>query len=214
MDTQDKTIRGFTDELASGAPAPGGGGAAALAGALAAALGGMVAELTVGKKKYADVEAQVKEQRDSAARLRARLLELADADEAVFLPLSKAYGLPTETEEQKRHKADVMERALVAACEVPLEIMACCADAVTVADFMAQHGSVMAVSDAAAAAALGEGALKAASLNVYINTKSMADRACAADFNAKADALLARYLPVAQEVFDTVLTRLRPKTED
>lgn len=206
-------IAEFCDALSSGAPVPGGGGASALAGALAAALDGMVAELTIGKKKYADVQAEITARRDEASALRDRLLSLADADAAVFLPLSQTYALPTETAAQKAHKTAVMEQALDAACGVPLDIMDCCAQAIDIADVMAQKGSVMAVSDAAAAAALAEGALKAASLNVYINTKSMIDRDRAGALNDKADALLAQYLPCARRVFDTVAARLRPKED-
>lgn len=213
MKIEEMKVSEFTDALASGAPVPGGGGASALAGSLAAALGGMVAELTIGKKKYADVEEEVRQQRDKAAQLRQRLLALADADAEVFLPLSKAYGLPKETEEQKRHKAEVMEQALRSACEVPLDIMACCTQAIDIADFMAQKGSVMAVSDAAAAAALAEGALKAASLNVYINTKSMTDRTKAAAYNKQADSMLAEYVPYARRIFDVVMEKLYPNTE-
>lgn len=214
MDTKlvkDSAINDFTVRLASKAPTPGGGGTAALVAALGASLGSMVAELTIGKKKYADVEAEIKNERDKAEALRVRLLALADADAAVFFPLSQAYSLPADTAEQKQHKDAVMADALKAACEVPIEIMKCCAEAILMVEVMAEKGSVMAVSDAAAGAALCAGAIKAASLNVYINTKTMQDRALAEAFNETADDLLMQYVPYAARVFDAVLDKLNPK---
>lgn len=213
MRVDEMTVAAFSGALASKEPVPGGGGAAALGGAQAAALCGMVAELTIGKKKYAGVEDEMRAQRDAAAQLRTQLLALADADAEVFLPLSRAYALPAQTPEQQAHKATVMEQALQEACRVPAEIMECCARVVDIAGFMAQKGSVMALSDAAAAASLAEGALKAASLNIYINTRSMTGRERAAGFNKQADAMLDRYVPRARQVFDTVTGTLRAKTE-
>lgn len=201
---KDSTIFAFSEALASKAPAPGGGGAAAVASALAAALGSMAANLTIGKKKYAAIESELIQKRDAADMLRLRLLALADADAEAFLPLSQAYSLPAGAEEEKARKADVMEQALVAACEVPLEIMARCADAIVLIDWIAGHCSPLVVSDAAAAAALGEGALKAASLNVYINAKSMADREAAGRYTDRADAILAEYEAMAAKVFHEV----------
>ncbi len=208
---KDTIIDDFTVALASKAPTPGGGGTAALVAALSASLASMVAGLTVGKKKYADVEQEIIEQRDKAEDLRKRLLALADADAAAFLPLSQAYSLPSETEVLREIKAEIMEQALKKACEVPIEIMKCCAETILVIEVMAQKGSVMAVSDAAAAASLCAGAIKAASLNVYINSKAMLDRDLAAEFNETADDLLALYVPYAEQVFDTVLHQLHPE---
>lgn len=205
---KDSTVFAFSEALASKAPTPGGGGGAAITAALAAALGSMAANLTIGKKKYAALEAELIQNRDGADALRLRLLALADADAEVFLPLSQAYSLPAETEEEKAYKADVMERALAAACEIPLEIMECCAQAIALIGWIAGHCSPLVVSDAAAAAAIGEGALKAASLNVYINAKSMADRDAAGRYTARADAILTAGGTDAAETFKTVKKQL------
>ena len=99
-----QVIGEWVDELSSKAPVPGGGGASALGGALGAALGQMVANLTVGKKKYADVQEEIMRGLASLGRLQGELLELADRDAQVFAPLAEAYKLPAETEEQRDEK--------------------------------------------------------------------------------------------------------------
>lgn len=113
----------FLAELASKAPTPGGGGTAALVGAAGVALGNMVGNLTTGKKKYAAVEADIQALNTKADFLRKELEALVQADADAFAPLAAAYGLPKDTPEQAAHKAAVLEKALDAACAVPLEIM-------------------------------------------------------------------------------------------
>ena len=110
------TCEEFVDVLASKAPVPGGGGASALVGAIGMALGNMVGSLTVGKKKYADVEADIIALKEKATALQADFLRLVDADAEAFEPLSKAYGMPKETEEQKAENARVMAIVLKDAC--------------------------------------------------------------------------------------------------
>ena len=120
MSIADKTCSEFVEILGTKAPVPGGGGASALVGAVGTALGSMVASLTVGKKKYADVEEEMQNLRDKAVGLQKELLHLVDRDAEVFEPLSKAYGMPKETEAEKAEKARVMEAALKDACMVPM----------------------------------------------------------------------------------------------
>ena len=117
------TLDGFLDSLSSSAPVPGGGGASAVAAAVGVSLGEMVANLTSGKKRYADVQGRIDEIVPAAERIRSELLGLAEADAAAFEPLSKAYGLPHATDGERAHKASVMEAALREACEPPLAIM-------------------------------------------------------------------------------------------
>ena len=164
----------FVEVLASKAPVPGGGGASALVGAIGTALGNMVGSLTVGKKKYADVEAEIMELKGKCDILQKELLELVEKDAIVFEPLSRAYGMPKNTEEEKAKKAQVMEKVLKDACSVPMEIMEKCCEAIDLIEIFAQKGSVIAISDAGVGAAFCKAALEGASLNVYINTKSMA----------------------------------------
>ena len=199
----------FVEVLASKAPVPGGGGASALVGAIGTALGNMVGSLTVGKKKYADVEEEMWELKAKSDKLQPELLRLIERDAEVFEPLSKAYGMPRATEEEKAEKARVMEIVLKDACSVPMEIMEKCCEAIDIIVEFAAKGSALAISDAGVGVAFCKAALKGASLNVYINTKSMQNREYAEELNAKCDAMLEKYTKIADEVFDSVLGRLK-----
>lgn len=209
MELMNLSCEAFLEDLAGSAPAPGGGGAAALVGAAGAALGNMVGSLTVGKKKYAAVEADILVLNRRAAALRKQLEGLVQADADAFTPLAAAYKLPKETPEQQAHKAAVLEAALEGACAVPLEIMSACCEGITLAAEYAEKGSVMAVSDAGCAALFCKAALQAAGLNVSINTRLMADKAHAAALNAQADAMLAEFVPQADQIYEKLTHSLR-----
>ena len=209
MGFSDKSCSEFVEVLASKAPVPGGGGASAMVGALATALGNMVGSLTVGKKKYAAVEEEMRALKDRCDRLQKDFLHLVERDAEVFEPLARAYSMPKNTEEEKAEKARVMEIVLRDACSVPMEIMEKCCEAIDIIAVFAEKGSVIAISDAGVGAAFAKAALKGASLNVYINTKSMADRALAAELNAKCDRMLEEYSGKADAIFDSVLGRLK-----
>lgn len=209
MELMNLSCEAFLEDLASSAPTPGGGGAAALVGAAGAALGNMVGSLTVGKKKYAAVEADILVLNRRAAALRKRLEGLVQADADAFTPLAAAYKLPKETPAQQAHKAAVLEAALERACAVPLEIMSACCEGITLAAEYAEKGSVMAVSDAGCAALFCKAALQAAGLNVSINTRLMADNARAAALNAQADAMLAEFVPQADQIHEKLTHSLR-----
>lgn len=211
MELKDLTCEEFLNQLATKAPAPGGGGAAALAGALGIALGNMVGCLTVGKKKYADVEADIILLNEQADTLRKQLLALVQADADAFTPLAAAYGLPKDTPEQAAHKAEVMAKALDDACAVPLQIMQLCTKSLCLIEQYAQKGSTLAISDAGCAAVLCKAALQAANLNVLVNTRLMSDTAHAAELNAQADALLTEYVGRADRVFDAINVKLGGK---
>ena len=200
----EKNVDKFLAELASSAPTPGGGGAAALCGALGIALGNMVGSLTLGKKKYADVQEDIAALNSRAEALRADFVALIDADAEAFAPLSKAYGIPKDDPA----RAEIMEAALKRAAEPPLEIMRRCAAALDVIADYAAKGSALAISDAGCAAALTIAAMKAAALNVRINTKSMADREAADKMNAEAAGLYEKYEKEAEEIYQNVYGRL------
>ena len=201
----DRTLREFTDELASNAPVPGGGGAAALVGAVGIALGDMVGELTTGKKKYADVEEDIQRLMTEAKAVKDEFIRLIDADAEAFAPLAKAYGIPKDDPERDK----IMEEALKNGAAVPMDIMRTCGKALDIIGEFAEKGSRLAISDAGCAAACCKAAIRAASLNVFINTKSMKDRDFADQLNAEADELLAKYNQLADEIFDSVEGRLR-----
>ncbi len=199
----------FIDELASKAPTPGGGGASAYCGALASALASMVGNLTVGKKKYADVEDEMQRSLERLASLRMRLVELIDEDAAAFAPLAAAYGMPVDTPEGQAAKQAAMQTALVGACEVPLQIMDACAQVVEICATMAHHGSRLAVSDAGVAVVFADAALRGASFNVFINTKCMADTMAAQRYEEHADDLMARCGQQAAEISAYVMGEIR-----
>ena len=199
----------FTLQLSSKAPVPGGGGAAALVGALGAALGGMVASLTVGKPKYADVEDEVQELKVAAYRLQKDLLELIEKDAEVFAPLAGAYRMASGTEEEKAEKDRVMQACLKQASLAPLEIMEKCAETLTLLEKFAEKGSVLAVSDAGCGAALSKAALQAAWLNVCINIRIIDDEKFVQEIRSKAQALLDSGLPLADSVYKSVEDKLK-----
>lgn len=209
MNYTKQSCEAFIDVLASKAPTPGGGGASALVGATGVALGNMVGALTVGKKKYKDVEEEIKEMMRTSTALQNELLESVQKDAESFEPLAAAYRLPTETAEQKAEKERILEIALKGACEVPFEIMEKCCEGIDLCGQFAEKGSVMATSDAGAGAIFCKAALQAASLNVYINTKSMKDREYAEIANRRSDEMLEKYMAQADQIIDAVFADLK-----
>ncbi|MCC8122868.1 MAG: cyclodeaminase/cyclohydrolase family protein [Oscillospiraceae bacterium] len=207
MSMCNKSCEVFLDALASKAPVPGGGGAAALVGAVGAALGSMVGNLTVGKQKYADVEEQIIALNGHAEALRHRLTALVDKDAQAFEPLSKAYALPAQTKEERERKARITEHALLDACRVPLEIMGTICEVIVLHKDYAKIGTAIAISDVGVGVACCRAALLGASLNVFINTKSMTDRTKAIALNGDAQAMLSQYIPLADEIFSSVTAR-------
>lgn len=205
---KEQVIQDFLDVLSSKEPVPGGGGASALCGAVGNALGQMVANLTVGKKKYAEAETEVKEHLEKMVKLQAEFTTLADDDAKVFAPLAKAYSLPSETEEQKAYKAEVMETNLLAASAVPLQIMEKSMQMLTILDRLADIGSRMAVSDVGVAVQSTRAALLGAAMNVYINTKSMKDRNKAEELNNSANKMIEEGSRQADRIYDKVLKAL------
>jgi len=201
----EKPCNEFVEILSSKSAVPGGGGASAFVGAIGTALGAMVGNLTTGKKKYADVEADIIELLDKASALQAELLRLVDEDAVVFEPLSKAYGIPKDDPAREQ----VMEDALKLACTVPMDIMRLCARAIELHEEFAKKGSVLALSDAGVGAIFCKAALQGASLNVFINTQSMTDKSYARSIEAEADAILNKYTVMADDVFNSVTNRIR-----
>lgn len=197
MDMTLESCRLFVEMLASSAPSPGGGGAAALVGAIGTALGHMASNLTAGKKKYADVQAQILDVNAKCTRLEKDLLDQVEADEKSFLPLAAAYKLPKDTPDYDR----LMDEATIAACEVPLKIMELCCQALDCIDFVAQKGSRLVVSDAGSGAVCCKAAMQAASLTVFINTKALKNRAAAAEIDEKVNRMLTDYGALADKIY-------------
>lgn len=200
MDFVNASCSMFVRMLASNAPVPGGGGAAALVGAIGTALGNMVGSLTVGKKKYADVEDEILLLKAKCDALQQELLEQIEADAEGFAPLAKAYGIPKEDP----LRAETLEAATIVACRVPVRIMELCCESLEAIRAFANKGSRLAVSDAGCGAVCVKAALQAASLNVFINTKTLRDREMAESLNARCLSMLEQYGAMADEIFNTV----------
>ena len=200
MDYTTKSCREFVTVLASNEPAPGGGGASALVGAIGTALGNMVGSLTVGKKKYADVEAEIIALQKKCDALQTGLLDQVPADAEGFIPLANAYGIPKDDPDRPR----IMEVATITACQVPMHIMELCCEAIDAIAVFAEKGSRLAVSDAGCGATIVKAALQAASLNVFINTKTLLNREAAEEMNARCLTMLDVYGKKADGIFETV----------
>lgn len=205
MKMLEKPATQFLSELSSNAPVPGGGGASAAVGAFAAALGMMVTNLTIGKKKYADYEEEVKAVRDRLEGLRDQLIDLVDSDAVAFEPLSKAYSIPKDDPERDT----IMENALYEASVVPMSIMETVLAAAKELEILVAKGSKLAVSDVGVGILFAQAAIEGASLNVYINTKSMKDRDRAAALDAKADAIIAEGAALKERIYSGVLAAIK-----
>lgn len=205
MKMLEKPATQFLSELSSNAPVPGGGGASAAVGAFAAALGMMVTNLTIGKKKYADYEEEVKAVRDRLEGLRDQLIDLVDGDAVAFEPLSKAYSIPKGDPERDT----IMENALYEASVVPMSIMETVLAAAKELEVLVEKGSKLAVSDVGVGILFAQAAIEGASLNVYINTKSMKDRERVAALDAKADAIIAEGAALKARIYSGVLAAIK-----
>jgi len=201
----DMSCVGFAEVLASREPVPGGGGASALVGALGVALCSMVGNLTVGRKKYAQYENDLKVILIEAEGVRNKLLELIDEDAKAFDPLAKAYSISKDDPQRQ----EIMEKVLTDACIAPLEMMRCCCHAIELLEEMLDKGSVTLVSDVGCGALFSKAALSGASLNIFINSASLSDREKAKAIEREADAMLEKYIPRAEAVAKEVEARIR-----
>ncbi|MDA8211681.1 MAG: cyclodeaminase/cyclohydrolase family protein [Clostridia bacterium] len=208
MSMLDKSCKEFIEVLASKAPVPGGGGAAALGGAVGMALTNMVGNLTVGKKKYADVEDEVKQLLEQGYKVIADLEILVDKDAEVFEPLSKAYGLPKDTPEQAKYREETLENLGKVACSVPMGIMRASYDGIKLTARMAEIGSMLVLSDAACGVVFLKAALIAASMNVIININSIQDQEYVKQTKEEMDRLLAEGTKLADDTLKLVTDKL------
>lgn len=205
----EKSCNEFIETLASKAPVPGGGGASALVGALGMALGCMVGNLTLGKKKYADVEADIQALLVRSEALIDRLKALVAQDAEVFFPLSQAYGLPQGTDAEKAAREATLQQALIGATQVPLDIALACLEAIRLQAEYARIGTRIAISDAGVGVAFCKAALQGAALNVWINTKIMKDERLKAAFETQLEQAIREGTALADQVYATVEAQLR-----
>jgi len=184
-----KSLNDFLDDLASSSPAPGGGSVAALAGAMGAALTSMVCNLTIGKKKYLDVEHELRSVLQRSEELRHTMTRLVDRDTEVFNNVMKAFGLPKDTEQQKVQRTEAIQAATKEAARVPLEVMHLCLEGMKLAKTVAEKGNVNSISDAGVSALMLYGGLESAALNVLINLGNLQDRNFVEDTTARIQSL-------------------------
>lgn len=190
----------FTKQLSSAAPVPGGGGASALMGAVSASLCSMVGNLTSGKKKYAEYQADIERIIGDAVKLNEDMLTLIEKDAEAFEPLAKAYSIPKE----EPGRDEILEKALYEAALAPLEIVKKSKEVAALIEELAVKGSRLAISDVGVAASACEACAKGASMNVYINTKLMKNREVAADLNKQTLALVDEVVKICDKAYEEV----------
>ena len=195
----------FVDLLASDAPAPGGGSAAALEGALGAALTAMVCGLTVGKKKYAEFQELAEEAQKKATDLKARFVDVMDRDTEAFNVVSAAFGMPKATDEEKAARSAAIQKGLEGCTKTPFEMMELAVETLELTASILGKSNDSAASDLGVSALSLRAAIQGAWLNVLINIGSLKNKELAEDYRAKGEALLAKALPLADEIYDTVV---------
>jgi glutamate formiminotransferase/formiminotetrahydrofolate cyclodeaminase len=204
-----KTIDEFLDDLASSSPAPGGGSVAALSGALGAALTSMVANLTIGKKKYVDVERDMNKVLREAENLRAKFTSLVEKDTQAFNKVMEAFGLPKETEDQKALRSAAIDEATREATLVPLEVMKHCIDALALARQVASKGNTNSISDAGVSSLMLHAACEGAALNVKINLNTLSDTDFVGWKSGEVESLLKTSKMMLEETQDVVTQKMR-----
>lgn len=208
MEIKDKSIDVFLQELASKAATPGGGSAAAVMGAQSAALTAMVCNLTIGKKKYAEVEAQMQDLLEKSETLREKLTAMIKADVDVFNQVMAAYGLPKATDDEQAIRSSKIQEVLKEATIVPLECAKACAEAIELSRIAAEHGNLGVISDAGVAVMAGYAGLKSAALNVYINVNSIKDQAFADEKRSELESILNNADVASEEIYQLVKSKL------
>ena len=195
----------FVDLLASDAPAPGGGSAAALEGALGAALTAMVCGLTVGKKKYAEFQELAESAQAKATDLKARFVDVMDRDTEAFNVVSAAFGMPKATDEEKAARSAAIQEGLKGCTKTPFEMMELAVETLELTASILGKSNDSAASDLGVSALSLRSAIQGAWLNVLINIGSLKNKELAEDYRAKGETLLAKALPLADQIYDTVV---------
>jgi len=205
-----ESVSSFLASVASSDPVPGGGSVAAHAGALAAALAQMVAGLTIGKKKYAAVDAEMKEAALKAVALGNSLTSLVKRDAEAYSHVSDAYKLPKEPAEAAARRTEAVTSALLKAAEVPLETARASVEVAKVAVLVAEKGNTNAVTDAGVAALLAEAACKGADYNVRVNVSALDDPVKGAKLASESRELVKTVADLAAKVAAKVESSLSP----
>lgn len=174
-----KTIENYLEELSSNSPTPGGGNVSALCGALASSLGTMVCNLTIGKKKYADVENELTIVKNKLDLFKQNFLQLAEKDNQAFDKVMFAFKMPKETEEQKTERAKAIEAATIDAAMVPAEVVNAGKQMLPLLETIIAKGNQNSLSDTGVAVSLTKTAVEGAFLNIVINCSSLSNQTIA-----------------------------------
>jgi len=202
------SLQEFSSELSQGTATPGGGSVAGLAGAQGAALLAMVCNLTIGRKKYADVEEMMIKARGAAVDLRQTLLGLMEADVRAFDGVMAAYKLPKNTPEQKIARSAAIQAGLKEATRTPMETLIACVDVLELAPQVITAGNPNVISDGGAGVLSAHAGMMIAALNVRINLNAIKDEAFVAEQSIRMDALIARGDAVKARAWAIVSERL------
>ena len=202
------TIKKFINKVISNDPVPGGGSVSALNGALAASLSAMVANLTVGRKKYAEVNDIMEEMSSRFEKLSSRLIEDVDRDSDAYNRVFAAFKLPKETDEEKKVRSEAIQRETKYAAQVPMEVARTVYEVLPMIDAIAQKGNSNAVTDACVSMMCARTAILGALLNVRINLTSIKDEAFVKAMSDEADAIEAHTILQEQALLDYVKTIL------
>ncbi len=200
-----KSCSTFIDLLASKSPAPGGGGAAALVGALGVALSSMVGNYTIGKKKYINVENDIRQLQTKNSLLQARLLELVDEDAESFELLTQAYTMPKDTLGYQ----SLIVQATMNACKAPVETIEICVQALAILEEMMKKGNKNLISDVGCGILLCQAAMKSAALNVYVNTNTIRNYPEAKKIESRIKFLIEESLPKAEKDMENIMELMR-----
>lgn len=207
-DYKDYTIEEFSKAISSPTPTPGGGASAALSASIGISLGGMVASLTAINDKYIDVHDDMQRLILHCSQLQERFLQLIAEDANAYEPLSKAYKLPKNTEQEKIIRDNAIQDCLLNACLTPIEIMKACCEAIDLLAELSEKGSKMLLSDVGAGVMLMRSALNTASINVFINLKNMSDKKQEAALKSKTNELIIKYTPYADHIYNQVMDKI------
>ena len=185
-----KTFQEYFSELSSESPAPGGGNAAAIAGALGASLAAMVCNLTIGKKKYSDVENEMTDLKQKFLEYQKKFIELSLKDNDAFNKVMNTMKLQNDTEEHRELRLQNIEKATYGAIEIPAEVMKSCADILPLIKIIIEKGNKNSLSDAGVAASLLASSARSAYLNILINCASLKNQTIAVEIRKQADVLI------------------------
>ena len=205
---KDMTIQAFLDGLASKTSTPGGGGAAAVSGAMGAALISMVANFTIGKKGFEDVQDECKEMLAKSEDLRSKLTDAIKDDVDVFDRVMASYGMPKDSDEEKSARSTEIQAALKEATDVPLECARLCKEVINLSQSAAEKGNNNVISDAGVAVLAGYAGLRSAALNVYINIGGIKDKEFTDDRRQNLELLLDGMDVLKEDIYELVKSKL------